>query len=95
MYQITPFVVSKLRLMASQLPMVMTESHEKHIMTKAELEEMGYVGAEEMPDGTYTYKAPVQMAANHFRRLRKAYQKYGLAGCKDYVVKINHLMAKN
>ncbi len=73
------------------LPVVMVRGHEKHIMTKAELEEFGYVGAEEMPDGRCVYKYPVLMARNHYRCMKKAYLKNGLAGINGYIDGIKNM----
>lgn len=81
----------QLIFLAGQLPLVMVQTHEKHIMTKAELEEMGYVGAEELEDGRFMYNAPVQVAMNHFRSLRRAFQREGIAGCEKYIEQINGL----
>lgn len=80
-----------LLVIASKLPVTLIVTHEKHYMTKEELEEYGYVGAEKLEDGRYLYKYPVQYAQNHYRQLRKAYQKDGFDGCSAYIDKIKSL----
>lgn len=91
-----PFTLTKdtqhfLLSLAAKMPIVLTSTHEKHIMTNEELIEMGYVGAEKMEDGKYLYKAPVQISKNHYRALKKAYLKNGAAGCSKYIAKIKAL----
>lgn len=79
----------QLLFLAGKLPVVLVNTHEKHIMTKDELEEMGYVGAEKMDDGRYVYNSPLQIAMNHYRGLMKAFRKSGAKGCGEYIDKIN------
>lgn len=81
----------KLLFLAGNLPLVMVETHEKHFMTKEELDEIGYVGAEKLEDGRYVYKYPVQIAMNHYRRLANAYRKHGFEGCAKYIDEIKKL----
>lgn len=81
----------QLMFLAKKLPLVMVNTHEKHIMTKEELDEMGYVGAEELPDGTYLYKAPVQIAKNHYRCMRNRFRKHGMPGLEKYIDEIKAL----
>ena len=81
----------QLRSLANKMPLVLMNTHEKHIMTKEELDEMGYVGAEQMADGTYLYQSPVQIALNHYRALKKAWIKDGFKGCSNYIDRINKL----
>jgi hypothetical protein len=80
-----------LRGIAERMPLVLRNTHEKHIHTQEELEEWGYVDAEKLPDGKYIYKYPVQIALNHYRSLKKAWRKNGFKGACDYIDKINSL----
>jgi hypothetical protein len=84
---------SQLIELSNRLPLVWVSSHEKQILTKDELEEIGYVGAEEFEPGKFIYKSPVQIAKNHFRAMRKAYLNYGVKGIEHYIDKINKLPA--
>lgn len=81
----------QLLTLAGMLPLVMVRSHEKHIVTKEELEEMGWVGAEKMEDGKYLYKAPVMIAQNHYRCMKRAYLKNGAPGLDRYIERIKSL----
>jgi hypothetical protein len=81
----------QLRDLAKQMPLVIRNTHEKHIYTKEELDEWGYANAHKLPDGTYVYNYPVQIAVNHYRALKKAWKKNGLKGASDYIDKINNL----
>ncbi|HXS55738.1 MAG TPA: hypothetical protein VN726_06415 [Hanamia sp.] len=80
-----------LRDIAAAMPMVIQNTHEKHLYTQEELEEWGYVDAEKLPDGKYLYKYPVQIAINHYRALKKAWRKSGFNGCMAYVKKVKSL----
>lgn len=67
--------VQLLKQWADMLPVVMHQTHEVHIMTGTELLEMGYVereGKKIDPEEDYRYNQPVQIAANHFRRMKNA-----------------------
>ena len=84
-----------LREYAAKMPIVMQNAHEVHKMTGAELIEMGYVEQEGeiiIPEKMYAYNAPVQVAANHYRRLKKAWLKNGQDGLKTYISKITKLI---
>lgn len=83
--------VKQLKTLADKMPIVWRFCIEKHIMTQQELDEMGFVGAEKLPDGTYMYKAPVQIAVNHLRALKKAWKRSGYEGASNYIDKINSL----
>jgi hypothetical protein len=76
-----------LRAYCSQMPTFTEDICEVHIMTGAELKEMGYVEKEGKPlvdDVKYDFKYPVVLATNHYRRLKKAWLKDGEAGLKKY-----------
>lgn len=86
-----PLTAKQLRDLADKMPLVWRFCTEKHIMTQEELDEMGYVGAEKLPDGKYLYRAPVQIAVNHYRALKKAWKKSGFEGAWNYMDKVNAL----
>jgi hypothetical protein len=81
----------QLLYLASKLPVVMMQTHEKHFLTKEELEESGYVGAEELEDGRYLYMYPVQLAQNHYRCLRKAFIDGGIEAVGKYIDNVKKL----
>ena len=91
MYPLTKHAAKKLREVADNMRPVMMNTHEKHIMTKEELDEMGFAHAEKLPTGSYIYKAPVQLAFNHYRALKKAFKAKGFSGCAAYITRINNL----
>lgn len=82
-----------LKSIASKMPVVFHNTHEVHYMTGAELLEMGWVemdGEKIDPLKKYVYNAPVQLAANHYRRLKHALQANGKKGVEAYM---NHIKA--
>jgi len=95
-YPLTKYVQHKLKEVALGMVTVrdgepdMHLTHEKHIMTKEALEEMGYAEAEKLQDGTYLYKAPVFIAVNYYRGLKKAYIAGGISNVKKYVERMNN-----
>lgn len=88
---ITPEIKKMLQDIVTKIPTVRTMTHEKHRMTKEELDELGYVGAEKLADGTYSYPYPVMVAMNHYRHLKKAYQTGGAEACMAYLDKIKKI----
>ncbi len=90
--------VKLLKAYAARMPVVMHNTHEVHIMTGAELLEMGYVeheGEKLIPAKKYHFNTPVQLAANHFRRLKRAWLKDGESGIRKYIFEISDLIHKN
>jgi hypothetical protein len=84
-----------LRDYANQLPLVWTNTLERHRMTGQELIEMGYVeqkGQKINPEEKYIYNSPVQIAANHYRRLKRAWLKHGAKGIATYLLQVRKLM---
>jgi hypothetical protein len=80
--------------LAEQLPVIMTRTHEKHIVKGSELWKQGQTrinsvngegGEVVQPDKEYMVAMPVQIAMNHRRNVRKAYEKDGLDGVYGYV----------
>ena len=91
MHHITKMQSLKLKAIADNMRLIMVNTHEKHLMTKEELEEIGHADAEQLPNGTFIYRAPVQIAMNHFRALKNAFKKNSFEGCLNYINKINAL----
>lgn len=81
----------QLLFLAGRLPLVMVMTHEKHIYTKEELEEMGWVGATEFKDGKYVVRMPVQVAKNHYRCMKRRFLRHGTKGVEKYIDEINAL----
>ena len=80
---------------ADTLPCVMHQTHEVHRLTGAEILEMGYEeynGEKLIPAKIYEYMMPVQVAANHFNRLKRAWLKDGQDGLTAYFKGIAKLM---
>lgn len=76
-----------LRRYAKILPVIMEDTHEIHKMTGDEMIEMGYVEYEGFkidPKGKYLYKYPVQVAMNHYRRLKRSWLADGVEGLTEY-----------
>lgn len=92
-----------LRDYAAQMPIVMDETIEKHIMTGAEIMEMGHVDIVDgiyknvklEPEKKYMYDMPVQLASNHYRRLKLAWFKDGEKGISAYINKILDIIHQN
>ena len=87
-----------LREWAHTLPVVMEWTTEKHKMNAEEIRDMGYVeevGGKVEDDGKYLMTMPVQMAANHYRRLKQAWLKEGQPGILKYFKKIAGMIEEN
>lgn len=77
-----------LQIYCKKLPIIQTQTHEVHLLTGKELQEMGYVEHEGQvidPEKTYRYNAPVLLAANHYRRLKRAWMRNGQVGIENYL----------
>lgn len=80
----------KLRLKeeAAKVPIVMRATREKHLYLGKQLLDDGITttisGAPIKPDELQEYFAPVQIAVNHKRNLKKAVLKYGKEGISAY-----------
>jgi len=86
-----------LRLFVADLPTVMNETSEVHIVTGKELIEIGEVlpdGGKIDPEKKYPYRMPVKIASNHYRQIKRAYLKNGQAGITAYLQFIKRLMEK-
>lgn len=81
----------------AQLPIIMETTHEVHNMKGSELLEMGYVEMEGQiinPELYYNYNAPVQIAVNHYNRLKKAWIRHGQKGLAKYIADVFELCNK-
>jgi hypothetical protein len=81
-----------------KMPVIMTQTHEVHRLTGAELQDMGYVewkGFKIDPEETYLYNAPVLVAANHYRRLKRAWVKHGYSGVEFYLREVAKALQLN
>lgn len=75
---------------ASLLPLVFTNTHEVHLYTGAELIEQEIKKEGEVdPKKMYKYSYPVQIAANHENRLKRAYSKGGMKAVNEYIEQVN------
>lgn len=90
MNRITNDIKKELRRIAGQLP---TDSYtviEKTKMTGAELKLSAYDEDEKYKgefedEGEYMVPVPAMYEKNHYRRLRRAFQKGSIPGVQDYV----------
>lgn len=83
-----------LKELASRLPQVMHETKEQRLVTGQELIDMGMVpsnGVPYIPTEKYLQELPVQIAANHYRRMKRAYNSNGQEGVQKYIDEINAL----
>lgn len=84
--------------LSAQLPVVFEYSTEEHVVDGSELIAQGHAEHEDgrMVHAGMKYKQnmPVMIAANHERRLRKAYEKHGKEGILSYIDEINKLAKK-
>lgn len=87
---------------AAQLPVVFDNAVEYHYYKGQELIDMNYElpagedGKREkiVPNKDYRFSMPVQVAANHARRMRRAYQRNGYEGVNAYVNRVVAAMNK-
>lgn len=84
------------------LPVIMESSHEIHVMTGAEITELeealGEIEKEGIvldPEKKYPYSMPVQIAMNHYRRLKRAWLKDGQSGIQKYLNNVARVMQQN
>lgn len=99
MNKITPEIKAGLQIIAGNLPVVMEETHEVHIMTGRELKEIDIVkdaeGKDLVDNKKYDWPFPVQVAWNHYRRMKSAYKKHGEPGIMDYINRVGDIKDKN
>lgn len=96
MYTITSTIESLLKELASKLPALTVETHEKHLITGAEIISWNTIteidGKPINPEEKYIWNYPVICYANHYRRLRRRYRKKGIEGVQDYLTYIDSLV---
>lgn len=88
---------------ASNLPVVLESKVERHILTKEEAliefpetDPKTFAFIQRGPNaGKVVATMPVQLACNHYRRLKKAYSQSGEAGVIAYIKKIQDLEKAN
>lgn len=91
----------KLRKFSNQLPDIAVPNKEIHIVKGSQLiEEYGTnitpLGTTIEPDTVYNVPMPIIMQINHDRRMKKAYNKYGINGALAYIEVIkNHIKDAN
>lgn len=92
MNRITGEIEGALKLIASNLPVVMEETVEYHLLKGSELKEMEIFkddkGNDLIDEVEYRWPMPVQIAFNHYRRLKKAYMEGGEPAVMLYLDKI-------
>lgn len=81
-------IVKEIRKIAVQLPIVMSNTHEYHQMTGAQILEQtefkDFQGKPINPELSYLVPMPVQIAVNHETQLKRMYKEFGLQGIKNY-----------
>jgi hypothetical protein len=97
--KLTPDQQFHLRGIAKQLPVILTDTHEKHLVKGKDILEWNTIteidGQPIDPDKEYLWHYPVQMYHNHYRRLKRAYIKEDMKGIYDYLSKINRIWKEN
>jgi hypothetical protein len=92
-------IENDLKELAGTLPMVSVESVEKHWLKGSEILEWQTIdkldGVPIDPEKEYIFFHPVLMAANHFRRLKKAWKKNSINGVIHYLNRIEKLANAN
>ena len=88
-YILTDDVIKELKDIAKYLPIAQYTAHETVTMKGHELKLSGYDEMEEYKgkfedDKEYAVPMPAYYQVNHFRRMRKAYQRNGVGGVKKY-----------
>lgn len=95
MHKITLQIQKKIDATAEMLPVIVSNTHEKHRRTGAQIIEEDHlfeIGGKPIdPKKTYIMKYPVQLYYNHRRRLRKAFMRSGFTGIKEYVMGIHSI----
>jgi hypothetical protein len=95
--QLTKGIKRDLKDLGSKLPIVFYQVKESGRYTGQELILVGLEKDEKgqalIPDKIYLYEQPVQIAVNHYRRMRKAWEMWGYEGVNKYVDKINLMEA--
>jgi hypothetical protein len=75
-----------LRTLAATLPVIFNHSQEKRIVSGAELIEDYVEGADDVDaDKKYIENMPVMIAINHYRKMKRLYQKDGFPRVLAYM----------
>lgn len=80
-----------------KLPVVMSPTQEFHIVTGQELIDQDIEdidGLKVDPEQQYSQPMPVQIARNHFRRMKKAFKQQGAPGVAKYILSVNEMAKK-
>lgn len=92
MNKVTPQIKKELQLISTKLPTVLNETQEYHYLTGRELKEMDIENDDQgnmlVNDLKYKWTFPVQLASNHYRALRKAFEKGGEQEVIAYIRKV-------
>lgn len=97
--KLTAFHKEHLKGIAKKLPVVLTDTHEKHIVKGKDILEWGTVteidGMPVDPERDYLWHYPVQMYHNHYRRLKRVFRRTGIDGVCEYLKNISNIIAAN
>lgn len=85
---VTNNIKRKLNATAAMLPEVLILKKEK-IQVEGEWLKYSALPGEFKDGEKYWYNQPVWIPANHIRRLRKAYERNGYDGVKEYVLAVH------
>lgn len=95
MQPITKNIETLLKQLASKLPQITVNTHEKQWITGAEILAWNTIteidGKPIISEQMYLWKFPVITIANHYRRLKKRYKAKGIEGVQEYLEWINGL----
>jgi hypothetical protein len=93
--KVTAQIKQELKLISTRLPTVLNETQEYHYLTGRELKEMEIEkdadGNQLVDDLKYKWSFPVQLASNHYRALRKAYETGGEPAVIQYIRKVKSM----
>jgi hypothetical protein len=83
-------IVKQIRKVAEELPIIMRNTCEKHIMTGAEMiEELELMKTEDnkpvLPSERYLVRQPVLISINHHRKMKKIYKELNVQGLSLYI----------
>lgn len=85
-----------LRQIADTLPTVFYTVQESQVWSGKDLLLTGYESQADIdPNQEYTIDSPVNIASNHYRRMKKLYQSHGVEAVNAYVQKVNELFIKS
>lgn len=92
-------IAKQIGRIAGNLPVIMRNSCEKHIITGQQMIEQGreVTGVNNepvIPDRVYIDRMPVQIAINHKRAMKKLYAQYGNSGIQSYLNAVNNHQQK-